>query len=282
MLQAFDNDVSVRESALARLAAHRAANELTTGVLFWNGRAGSVAGCLIDSGDPSDWQASLHLAPWLAFALDAVTNHLDHDRAVEIAGRVLHAVPVGADTTAFGSRVVLQVLARLPELPTAQDGQVLHVLHGLHERCVAGDTPANADWRTARGQATALTDAIESEALKAIGECIEAAGWDPRSSPSSVGDVLRLWWQVLAANTDADLDWTKEKDDQVRAGLQRMHDTYIKDKPEGKRDVFMLLREHEPELESALLAYTLDKRRIQQDYLMKVGALLEDTLRGSN
>jgi len=264
MLTAFLGNPETRTAALARLKGHHQAGELTSGALFFNGTKATAAAALIDSNDAQVWQDQLGLAKWLAYALDYSASNLSSGRAVELAEGLLNAIPVGQDTSNLGSRVIGAVLAAVSDALRAEGEAgapllaVCEQIRSLHAGAVAGDVPAPSSWRAVRKAATTAVNAIAEGQAKVLGGCVEAAAWDPLTAPTTVGDVLRLWSQALRAsvNVDALFGWTAEDDARVRKLLAEMHEKYKKDKPEEERDVFMLLREHHPEVEARLLAYT--------------------------
>jgi hypothetical protein len=266
-LNAFHGKAETRIAALARLGNIFEAKRLTSGALFWNGTKASVAAALIESNDAQAWQDQLGLAKWMAYALDLASSNLPQDKAVEVAGRLLHGIPVGCDTSILGSRVIAAVLALAAPALASIGGAAQPLLaackeiSALHERVLAGDPPPASAWRAARKSATAATNTAESDHAKALGACVEAAAWDPSLAPTTVGDVLRLWSYAFADTTvDQRFGWTEDDDLRIRTLLQEMHETYLIGHPEEKRDVFMLLREHHPEVEARLLAYTKFQR----------------------
>ncbi len=260
MLQAFLNQSNVRDAALQRLSACAEAKQLTAGALFWSGGKGSVAGALVASADTADWQQRLGLAPWLAYALDAATNGLPANKAVAATDAVLNTVAPGADTSRLGSQVVGSLLAGLP----AEAGldAARSELQALHQRAAAGDTPSGAEWRAARKRATTAADGLTGEMAKALGACVEAAAWNPETSATCVGDVLRLWVNSEATKAAVDFGWSAEDDARMRQLLGEMHQQHIVGKPDEKRDVFMLLAEHHPAMSQRSRAYM----RHQHDY----------------
>lgn len=264
MLNAYLGNPEARTAALTRLKGHQEAGELTSGALFSNGTKVSAAAALIDSSDAQVWQDTLGLAKWVAYALDYSANNLPAPKMIALADGLLNSIAVGSDTTSLGSLVVNKVLAAVSETLKTPDGDAAALLaaceeiRALHAKALAGDAPAPAAWRGARKAATTAVNALPEGQTKLLGNCVEAAAWDPSSSPTTVGDVLRIWAQVERSKVNVNdlFGWTAEDDANTRKLLGEMHEKYKKDNPEEKRDVFMLLREHYPEAEARLLAYT--------------------------
>jgi hypothetical protein len=287
MLIAFNGKAETRTAALTRLGRRLESNRLTTGALFWNGQLASVAASLIDSDDAQSWQEELGLAKWLAYALDLGTGNLPPVKSVEIAAELLHAIAVGCDTSSAGSRVIvgvfLQVTASLRRSNADVAGlrMVADEIRRMHEQCAIGHTQSAAAWRSARKAATIATNAFEVGLEKALGTCIEAAAWDPTLAPTTVGDVLRLWNLACLTDLEDRFGWTPQDSERTQVLLNDMHEKFRKDKPEEDRDVFMLLREHHPEVEKRLLTYTLFQRAESERICAETAQLLTATLRNA-
>jgi hypothetical protein len=288
MLVAFNGQAETRAAALVRLDGYLESNRLTSGALFWNGTTASVASALIESDDLQSWQEQLGLAKWLAYALDLPSGTLPPFKCVEIAKELLYAIPVGCDTSATGSRVIVgvlfQVTARLSVCRTdvAMLKKIAEEIRGMHEQVVVGHTHPESAWRLVRKAATNLTNAFEGGLERAIGACVEAAAWDPAAAPTTVGGVLMLWIQACSTHLDEQFGWTSQDNERIQTLLKDMFDTFKKDRPEEERDVFMLLRAHHPEVEDRMMAYTQYKRaeadRICVDTLRLLVAIVRDTL----
>lgn len=272
MLTAFLGNADTRAQALSRLNDRFQAGQLTSGALFAASGKATPAAAMIDSVDAQVWQDTLGLAKWLAYALDYGSSNLPPAKAVELADSLLNAIPVGLDTSTLGSRVINRILGAVAsELQgkAADVGPLIAAcdeIRALHQRAIDGDAPTPAQWRAARKRATEATNAQGDGPAKILGACIEGAAWDPVTAPTTVGDVLRIWNQAASSDLDAAFGWTAEDDSRTRALLGEMNDKYKKNNPEEKRDVFMLLREHHPEAEARLLAYT----KFQREYIVTV------------
>ena len=282
MLSAFSGNPEVRAATLQGLAARLEAKQLTTGALFWNGTTGSLTGAMIESSSAQHWQEQLGLAKWVAYALDAVTNGLPPADVVAIGSSLLGAITPGSDTTLLGSRIVVIVLSRLPlPIPGALQ-EARREVRLAHERTLSGQSLSSLEWKNIRKRATAATDACEDSDGKALGACIEAAGWDPVTSHTTVADVLRLWIAFEGTKVDVELGWTEQDNQRTRRLLSEMYATYIQDKPDENRDVFMLLEAHHPAEEARLRQYTQDKRAAEQQCSARAAALLIETLGGTS
>jgi len=262
MLAAFHGKAEVRAAALKRLKDRIQARQLTPGAMFFNGQLATPAAALVDSSDMHVWEAELGLAPWIAFAMDYSTSRFNGEKIAAFVAELLEAIPLGSDTTSLGSRVVNEVLSSVADQLKAcgKSAQLLIVacqeIQELHAGTLAGDTPSPAAWRTARKAAVQATNDLSDPLGKSLGACIEAAAWNPVQSPTTVGDVIRLRGQVPVEHLNELFGWTDEDDRLTRKLLGEMYEKHLKDKPFEGKDVFMYLREHHPETEARLLAYT--------------------------
>jgi hypothetical protein len=292
VLAALHNDPSVRDDALAQLARYAAEKRLTAGSLFWSETNASVAGALLGGNSVEEWQSHFGLAAWTAYALDSVTNFIAPESAVRIAGEFLAAIALGSDTTGSAVQVILAVLDKLERVsclstPAGESLRIaLQQIRSMHVHEMRGVALDRAKWKSARKAATAATDSAKDPSLKAIGQCVEAAAWSAATSPAIVGDVLRLWsnfegTQVEGRSLGDVFGWTEEDDQRVRGLLGEMFETYVKDKPEEKRDVFQLLAIHHPDVEERLRRYTRQEREQKAKALRAAAELLIEVMAGS-
>ena len=94
-LRAFHDDPAIKAKYIARVEAHRAADELIRGVGWENGR-GCAIGCTLDAYDHSRYPIELGLPEWFARLEDAIFEGLPVERAMRWPSDVLRAIPVGA------------------------------------------------------------------------------------------------------------------------------------------------------------------------------------------
>jgi hypothetical protein len=97
-MQAFHNDPAIKAKYQARLAAHRAAEQLIQGTGFRNGE-GCAVGCTLNDYDHSLYETKLGLPVWLAHLEDALFEALPTKEAEQFAEDFLEAIPIGVDVT---------------------------------------------------------------------------------------------------------------------------------------------------------------------------------------
>lgn len=262
-LNAYQSNPAVRDTCLARLRQHADGKRLAPGPLAWTGEKGSLVGCLLESDDPAQWESKLGLPQWLATAADGLAaQQKSPEHALEFGVELLNAIPPGADVSAAGSAVILNLLADVAEFVAqstevpAELKQALSQVEALHRRAAQGEQPAPAEWRAARRAATAATDKQPTELLRSLATCIETAAWDPKSSHSVVFDTLRVYSQAMVSRVVAEAGWRDEDMVRIRAKLQEMWDTYLAPNPDQQskdNNVFTLLKQHHPEEHEKIL-----------------------------
>ncbi|WP_409161721.1 S9 family peptidase [Pectobacterium sp. B2J-2] len=268
-LFAFQNDPQVHSAALQRLAAHVEAHNVVKGSLHWDGAQGSIAGCLIESADASQWESLLGLPRWFAYLLDTATHSLKVPNALEETRVLLGAIAVGEDITTAGYDMIAALLDEITANETLDTAlrQAFELVRMLHLHRAHGGEVSADEWKKARRATLAASDAlpllpenqrIADLALRrqhAIGGMIEAAAWDPLRSPTAAAEVLRHWLALQALNINHDFGWTSADDEKTEMLLSEMYDSYIAPNPEEERDVFQLLAEHYPVEEARLKDY---------------------------
>ena len=105
-LQAFHNDPAVKAKYQARLADHRAAEQLIQGIGFEDGK-GCAVGCTLDAYDHSRYPTELGLPEWLACLEDCIFEGLPKGEAEQFAEDFLAAIPIGADVSAVRGKLAI-------------------------------------------------------------------------------------------------------------------------------------------------------------------------------
>lgn len=95
-MQAFHNDIKIKEKYLSRVEAHRKADEIVQGITWENGK-GCAIGCTLHSYNPWDYETELGIPDWLARVEDKIFEGLSKEDAQSWPGRFLSAINPGAD-----------------------------------------------------------------------------------------------------------------------------------------------------------------------------------------
>ena len=95
VLRAFHNDPKVKEKYLARVRAHREADEIIHGT-YWSRGKGCAIGCTIHSSEHSQYETELGIPKWLAYLEDVIFEGLGNSQAQLFPEKFLKAIPIGA------------------------------------------------------------------------------------------------------------------------------------------------------------------------------------------
>lgn len=180
------------EEVRARIAAHRAADEIIQG-FGWDAGKGCAIGFSLDHYSHGEYARVLGVSLEVAKIVDTIHEGLLLSLALDWPGRVAEALRPGADTTHVGTRFAVWLLRE--ERPSDDAERVAC----LYERCLVGDEPTHDEWKAVRPVVTA-------------------------------GDVSVVYWaaeQELAwAAEDAATEWAAEAED-ARESYRRMADALI-------------------------------------------------------
>jgi hypothetical protein len=114
-LRAFHGDPAIKQKYLARIEAHRIADEIVQGVGFeHNGKIRACAvGCTLDVYDHSRYPIELGLPEWLARLEDTIHENVPLARAKRWPGQFLAAIPVGVDVEPVKWHLTIARMRRL-------------------------------------------------------------------------------------------------------------------------------------------------------------------------
>lgn len=174
-LRAFHGDPDVKATYLARVEAHRQADEIVQGV-YWEHGKGCAVGCTIHSDDHARYETELGVPTTLARLQDRIFEGLPRTEAKEFPAAFLAAIPVGADLTKVAPRFLYALILRrraavdaetYPQIVAAMD-QVLVVLKAWGETGVV-------DQRAAASAAASAADSAARAAYSAASAAARAA-----------------------------------------------------------------------------------------------------------
>jgi hypothetical protein len=156
-----------RDLVIARIASHRAADEIIQGE-GWDGERGCAVGCSLDHYCHTEYVAVLGVPPQIAHLVDAIHEGLPRDLALDWPGRVAAALAEGADTTHAWTRFSIRLLRK--ECPSSSGAAVA----SLYERRLAGDEPSRDDWHAVR---SAVRSAVRAAAAARAAAWAAWAAW---------------------------------------------------------------------------------------------------------
>jgi hypothetical protein len=208
-MKTYHNDPAIKAKYLARVKAHRLADELIQGT-GWEKGKGCAVGCTLENYDHSQYPVELGVAEGLARLEDHIFEALPPEDAMSWPEQFLAAIPEGIDE--HKQVVVLDQfqIFWLERQKTQIDGekypQVIAAINqtiALLNRAISGDEPSKDEWRAAESAAeSAAWSAAESAAWSAARSAAESAA---RSAAWSA--AVSAAWSAGHAEAKAKRDW---------------------------------------------------------------------------
>ncbi len=166
-LQAFHNDPKIKKTYLARVVAHRKADELIKGK-YWEKGKGCAVGCTIHSSEHNRYETELGIPEWLARIEDTIFEGLPDKEAKMWPERFLKAIKPGANLEKAKAPFLIFVLqSTLDKFDHAKYPDVLKCVNtsiALWQRDDIGSKEWNA---AARAAYAAAADAADAAAVAA-------------------------------------------------------------------------------------------------------------------
>ncbi len=172
-MKAFHGDPKVKEKYLARVKAHRKADQIVQGH-YWD-RGSCAVGCTIHGSNHEAYETKLGIPIQLAYLQDMIFEELPNKEAKDFPVDFLESIPVGADLKPVLPRFLHWLLVD-PEdgvIQYAQDEKEEQVKEAilsvadLYSRVMKGQEVTNEQWSAARGAAWAARDAARGAARDA-------------------------------------------------------------------------------------------------------------------
>ena len=191
-MKTYHNDPSIKSKYIARVKAHRLADELIQGTGWENGK-GCAVGCTLESYDHSRYPIELGVVEGLARLEDHIFEALSPADAMNWPEQFLSAMPEGIDEhkqmmlldqfqVFWLERQKTQIdSGKYPQAATAIDRTI-----ELLNCAISGDEPSEADWSAARS-------AAGSAARSAAWSAERSATWTDTWTARSEAIVKRDW-----------------------------------------------------------------------------------------
>src|SRR3990167_431915 len=103
---AYHNDPKIKKSVIDEMAKHRKADNLIQGYGYWKDGKGCAVGCLLKSGNHSDYETKFGIPRALAFLEDRIFEGLPKKDAIKWPEKFLSAIKPGADLSMVVSRLM--------------------------------------------------------------------------------------------------------------------------------------------------------------------------------
>jgi hypothetical protein len=170
-LIAYHGKQDVKEQYLARVRAHRAADEIIRGT-YWEGGKGCAVGCTVHSNSHAAYETELGIPRILARLEDGIFEALPNGAALEWPERFLGAITPGADLSLVWPRFGRWLLVD-PEdgvlrfARSARSKTSIQNVAILYDRWLSGAKPSELDWRGASAYAADADTAADYAAYAA-------------------------------------------------------------------------------------------------------------------
>ncbi len=188
-LLAFHGDPSVKDKYLARVAAHRAADQLIHGVGWENGK-GCAIGCTLEAYDHARYETELGIPQMLARLEDAIFEGLANGESQKWPERFLSAIRPGADLSLVGWKFLLWLF---------EDTQSRYGTDDVRKACEPVGEVLKAK---AKGKSVSASAA--ARAARAARSAAESAAWSAAwSAASAAWSAASAAWSAESAERAA-------------------------------------------------------------------------------
>ncbi len=173
---AFHGDPAIKAKYLARVRAHREADQVVKGQ-YWEDGRGCAIGCSIHGSDHRKYETQLGIPVAIAYLEDGLFENLPNDKACLFPERFLEAIPVGADLALVKNRFLHWLLTSeeigLQRIADEPGRVAIVAVAELYRRVIDGQKVAETEWDAAWAAARAARAAANAAAWAA-----NAAPWD--------------------------------------------------------------------------------------------------------
>lgn len=197
-LLAFHNDPVIKAHYLARVDAHRVADDLRRGMMGQGGK-GCAIWCTLDAYEHDRYPIELGIPEWLAYVEDRLFEGMSHRRAMAWPRDFLSAIEPGADLKRVQGPFLVHVLrSTLKTFDHEQAPAVVAAVEGsiaLWQRTDCGSVEWEQARRAARRAARDAADAALSPSAAALNaayaayaaRCAADAAWSAADAAWSAG-----------------------------------------------------------------------------------------------
>jgi len=212
-LRAFHENPAIKATYLARVRAHREADDLIHGV-YWVRGKGCAVGCTIHGSDHYAYERELGVPTILAHLEDRLFESLPTEAAQQWPEVFLEAIPVGADLSLVWPKFAVWLLTDPQEgvvrFAWDKGRRAITGVSELYQRMCAGQSVSREEWTAARAAAyDACYRAAGDAALASATAGRAAAVYDARTARATgeatfvTDDEEAAWAATGAARTAA-------------------------------------------------------------------------------
>jgi hypothetical protein len=192
-MKAYHGEISVKEKYLARVRAHRKADQLLQGFGYWEDGKGCAVGCTIHGRDHAAYETELGIPRMVAGLEDGIFEGLPKAEAQLWPERFLDGIEPGQDLIQVGDRFLHWLIADPKDgvirfAKTDAQQKSIGRVGELYGRKIAGEKIELSDWRKARRAAAyayAYADAYAAAAYAAAAYAAAAAAADAAAAAAA-------------------------------------------------------------------------------------------------
>lgn len=202
-MEAFSNDPKIKAKYLARVKAHRLADDLVQGTGWANGK-GCAVGCTLEIYEHSRYETELGIPEWLAYVEDEIFEELDENDAMLWPEIFLSAINPGADLNKIKGPFLIFILQSiLDTFDHKKYPEVLQIINSVIDLWTIGGTEEDfKDAARSAAQATCYATCYATGAAADIAAADAAYAADIAAACDAAA-VARVARAAYAADTAA-------------------------------------------------------------------------------
>jgi hypothetical protein len=222
-MKAFHGDPKVKAKYLARVRAHRKADQLVKGY-YWEHGKGCAVGCTVHSSSHTAYETELGIPRILARLEDGIFEALPNGDAMVWPENFLAAIEPGADLALVWPRFAVWMLADetwgvLQFAKSERAKRAILAVSDAYRKVVGGEKVDVEVWRDLRAAAYAAAYAADADAAAyAAAAACAAAATDAAAAADAAADAADAAADAAAA---AGIKWRKA---QAKKFLQLLRD----------------------------------------------------------
>jgi hypothetical protein len=172
IMKAYHGKISVKKKYLARVMAHRKADQLLQGFGYWEDGKGCAVGCTIHGRDHAAYETELGIPRMVARLEDGIFEGLPTAEAQLWPERFLDGIEPGWDLSQVADRFLYWLIADPKDgvirfAKTDAQRKAISRVGELYGRKVAGEKIELSDWQEARRDSTYAAAAAAADGFKA-------------------------------------------------------------------------------------------------------------------
>ena len=208
-MRAFHNDPAIKEKYLARVRAHRLADEIVHG-FYWEHGKGCAVGCTVHSGEHSAYETELGIPCPLARLEDGIFEGMKNGDSLLWPEHFLDSIHVGSDLCLITGLFLHWLLVDPKDgvirfAKSARSRTAIETVAALYVRQNDGEVIASEEWRAAAEAAEAayaVEAAYAAEAAAYAAVAAEAAAADDAAAAADAAEAAAEAAAYAAANAD--------------------------------------------------------------------------------